>query len=1164
MPRRPLWSERRDADRGGLAETGLESARVKHELTGAQTVGLDAEPRDPAALVRDSPDLVGVLSADGDVVYLSPAFARLFTGDDPDAIAAGRRLDLIHPDDVGELGERFAAALDRPGVPVRVRVRSKHRDGEWRMIDGTLTNALADPDIRGVVLRATDVTDQVGIESALRASERHHRRIVESLNEGIILVDASGAVVACNTAAQTILGIEEHSLSGHSVGAARWTIVRADGSPCPPAEVPVNRTLATGEPCHGEVVGVVTPSGTRRWVSVNTRIVDLDAEGRPVLAVSSFTDVSDNVHTNSELEQRLAIEHTLVGLSRDFLDHGHDVLACTEDAIARLGSLTGALRMFAVLVDDGEIDPQRTRIWCADPNDAASADPGGGRTALRVSPDRENRVVRIDSVATAPMLPEADRARLEAMRVGSMMVVPMLRDDALMGFIGIHFADEGACSDPVATGLEHLAAIITTAHMRLEAETARARSDARLEGLLAGSYDVIIVIDEATNLIYATPRIEQLLGKPAAEFVGTTMIELVHPDDLGAAADALNNNLNRVSEGSPAELRVRHADGRWIDVELVGTNRLDDPSVHGIVINVRDISERKAFEATLRDAQDRFEEVFEHAPNGMALSDADGRLFRVNPTMCAMLRVTEGELLGRTFHDITHPSDRARNFELYRELFAGRRSGYVIEKRYLRSDGDFVWCRVHLSVVRDTSGAPQYAIAQIHDITEQRTAAEILEYEARYDALTGLATRKLFLEQLERAIANTRRHGGMVAALFIDLDHFKTVNDTMGHAAGDELLAAVARRMQSVLRVGDFACRFGGDEFMVLCTGLESAADVADVAERLRDAVEHPFQIRGSDVFIGASIGIALADETADASTLLSQADSAAYRAKERGRNRYEVFDDELRAAILDRLETETALRRAIDHDELRLLYQPVVNTSTGAVDGFEALLRWDRPGHGLVSPAAFLEVAEERGLIVPMGRQILEAACAQLVAWTGCGPGGTTPTVAVNLSARQLAHPEFVEQVAEVIDRSGADPRNLCFELTETAVMDDTAAAISTLHRLRAMGVDLAIDDFGTGYSSLSYLRRLPASIVKIDRSFVMELGGSSQGSTIVASVIHLAHALGMRIVAEGVETIEHVAALVTLGCDQMQGFYFARPLPPDEAVEFMRNKASHDQSNQ
>ena len=563
--------------------------------------------------------------------------------------------------------------------------------------------------------------------------------------------------------------------------------------------------------------------------------------------------------------------------------------------------------------------------------------------------------------------------------------------------------------------------------------------------------------------------------------------------------------------------------------------------------------------ATLRDALKRFEEVFEHAPIGMALADLNGRFYRVNPSLCEMLGYTDLELVGRRFSELTHPDDLAKNLARHDELQSGSRTEYTIQKRYRRSDSTYLWCQVNVSTVRDEAGAAQYEIGQIFDISQQRAAAEALEREARYDALTGLAARKLFLEALDRTLTHGRRRHDELGILFIDLDHFKHVNDTLGHSAGDELLVLGAKRLESVLRATDLACRFGGDEFMVLCPDLESPADIASLAERVRNVMGRPFRIRGIDVFVGASIGIAIADENSTASTLVSQADSAAYRAKARGRNRYEVFDNELRDIIAHRLEIEQALRYAIANDELLLMYQPIIDTATSTVKGFEALLRWQRPGHGLIPPMDFLPIAEERDLMLPIGYVVLEKACAQLARWCVDEPDAARyPTIAVNVSARQFAHPEFSERVETIIRDAGLDPSLLVFELTETTLMDDTAATSAALSRMRSLGIQLAIDDFGTGYSSLSYLRKMPVNTVKIDRSFVAEITGTAGDATIVAAVIYLAHALGMNVVAEGAETIEHVEALHTFGCDYIQGFYYSKPLLPDDAAEYRIRRAA------
>jgi diguanylate cyclase (GGDEF)-like protein len=464
-----------------------------------------------------------------------------------------------------------------------------------------------------------------------------------------------------------------------------------------------------------------------------------------------------------------------------------------------------------------------------------------------------------------------------------------------------------------------------------------------------------------------------------------------------------------------------------------------------------------------------------------------------------------------------------------------------------------MWARVTITPVCDVERKPLYFIGHVEDVTERKQIEQRMSHDATHDALTGLPLRTLLLDHLELALAGARRHTTSVAVLFIDLDRFKRVNDSLGHAAGDELLTEVARRLRSAVRDIDTPGRFGGDEFVVVCPDLSEVRDVVAIAERVRQLLEEPFDVRGVQVFVGASIGIAVADSGTDAATLLGQADTAAYRAKDRGRNRYEIFDDDLRTSVARRLDTETGLRRALERDELRLVYQPIVEMSQGSVVGFEALVRWEREGK-VIGPDEFLAVAEETGLIVPLGQQVLEKACRQLAEWRRVLPGARLPRLSVNLSARQLTQPELVHDVRRTLAATGVAASGLCLEITETVLMHDTPQVTTNLNGLRDLGVTLAIDDFGTGYSSLSYLRRLPVSAVKIDRSFTVGLGDDHDTSTIVASVVGLAHALGMDVVAEGVETVEHVAALLGLGCDHGQGFFFSRPVSPDIALEFIR----------
>jgi diguanylate cyclase (GGDEF)-like protein/PAS domain S-box-containing protein len=438
---------------------------------------------------------------------------------------------------------------------------------------------------------------------------------------------------------------------------------------------------------------------------------------------------------------------------------------------------------------------------------------------------------------------------------------------------------------------------------------------------------------------------------------------------------------------------------------------------------------------------------------------------------------------------------------------------------------------------------------------ERKEFEDRLAHHSLHDPLTALPNRTLFLDRLAQAIARCRRTHTQVAVLFFDLDRFKVVNDSLGHDAGDELLVAMARRLETVIRPGDTVARFGGDEFTVLCEDLggdDVRNPAVEIAERLAAAINAPFVLQNNETFLSASIGIALASSGEERpEELLRDADAAMYHAKELGRGRVEVFDDQLRARALARHATETALHQALQRGEFCLFFQPVVSLTEGRCVGAEALVRWQHPTRGLVGPNDFIPLAEETGLVVELGAWVLEEAAGHSARWQL--ENDEPFTVSVNLSARQLAQPDLVERVSAALQRAGAAPQNICLEITESVLMDDAEATIGAIERLRELGVCLSIDDFGTGYSSLGYLKRFPVSIVKVDRSFVDGLGTDAGDTAIVSAVIGLAHALGMRAVAEGVESAEQLAELVTLGCDEAQGYFFAPPQPADDVRELL-----------
>jgi diguanylate cyclase (GGDEF)-like protein len=484
------------------------------------------------------------------------------------------------------------------------------------------------------------------------------------------------------------------------------------------------------------------------------------------------------------------------------------------------------------------------------------------------------------------------------------------------------------------------------------------------------------------------------------------------------------------------------------------------------------------------------------------------------------------------------------------------REGRNVRFEEYTGDGDRLYA-FQVSPVHSADGTCTHLVVVARDETDHRATEAQLHYQARHDSLTGLANRTLLVERLRDALHHAARARTAVALIFLDIDNFKVVNDSLGHEAGDQLLANAAHRIERVLRFGDTLARFGGDELAVVCSDVHDITDVRAVAQRIAGVFEEPFLLDDSEVFISVSVGIAISDGPRDTpERLVRDADVAMFTAKALGRDRIEVFDDAMRARAVERLDIERSLRRALLRDELRVHYQPLVSFDCSEVIGFEALLRWEHPERGLLGPGDFLSIAEETGLIVPIGAWVLREVCKQASRWAADADEGAALGVAVNLSARQLAHPDLVATVAEALAQSGLPPQLLVLEITESVLMTDRELAVVILHALRSLGVRLSIDDFGTGQSSLGYLKTLPVDSLKIDRSFVDGLGTDPDDSAIVEAVVHLGHALGLTVTAEGIETPKQLSELRALGCDLGQGFYFARPQPSEVAAALVRHR--------
>jgi len=589
--------------------------------------------------------------------------------------------------------------------------------------------------------------------------------------------------------------------------------------------------------------------------------------------------------------------------------------------------------------------------------------------------------------------------------------------------------------------------------------------------------------------------------------------------------------------GTVLGLAVRQQETRWVRMAALPHRGADGAPL--VVVTCSDVTVERAAVLALASAERRLRLTAEHAPIGIALVSTAGEFLDVNEALCGLLGYRHQELIGRTTHEITHPDYHAADAAHVEALLSGEAETYRTEQVYLTRDGREVWAQLSVALARDDHGEPQYLISMIEDISAQRAATTALDHRASHDQLTGLPNRTLLLERTDDALSRSIANRGRVALLFCDLDEFKLVNDSRGHAVGDAVLVETAERLTDCIRDVDMAARLGGDEFVVLCEGLAGRADVERVAQRLIDALTEPMT-RAGGITMTVSIGVAFAEQGITAAELLRNADAAMYVAKTGGRDRYALFTPHLVERATERLDLEHQLRDAMRSNALFLDYQPVKRLSDGKILSYESLVRWQHPARGVLAPGAFLPIAEASDLILELDRYVLPRACAAAVAW---GDRPDAPSVSVNISARHVGRGLLPGLVARAMRDTGLEPGRLVLELTETALLGMTATAQAELDTLVNLGVRLSIDDFGTGYSCLKNLVDVPASFVKIDRSFVASMHESAACTAIVTAVISLCQALGVSVVAEGIEEEEQRDLLASLGCTYGQGYLLGRP---------------------
>jgi diguanylate cyclase (GGDEF)-like protein/PAS domain S-box-containing protein len=804
------------------------------------------------------------------------------------------------------------------------------------------------------------------------------------------------------------------------------------------------------------------------------------------------------------------------------------------------------------------------------------------------------------------------QASAEFIGFRAVTIAPLLYQQSFLGGICVYQCDRARSWSAEELSLlkaiaDQCAIAIHQAELYQQAQTElaeRKRAEAEVRGIqqqlatmaanIPGSvYRAVLHPDGTTSMPYISPGVREVTGIAPEEVMARPqqLTEIIHPDDKSSSDSSVAASRASLQ---PCDRQYRivlnSGEVKWVqDSARFSKNENGDIIVDGVAL---DISGRKQAESALRQSEQRFRSLIENATDITIILDAEGIFRYISPSVKRILGYAPHQTIGRSALGTVHPDDCATIAQtLHKTIENPKRSQSPVEYRVRHRNGS--WCYVEAvatNLLHDP--AVKGIVINCHDITQRKLAEEQLLHDAFHDALTGLPNRSLFTDRLEHALRLAkRRKDYLFAVLFLDLDRFKVVNDSLGHAIGDQLLVAIARRLETCLRAGDTVARLGGDEFVLLLEDIGGVNEATNIVNRLQKKITSPILLDGHEVFITASIGIALSSgEYLEPTSLLRDADTAMYRAKELGRARHEVFNSSMHAHALKLLQLENDLRRAIESikDPAReedspqsarsglpplsltpqfiIHYQPIVSIANNTIIGFEALVRWQHPERGLVSPNEFIPIAEETGLIVPLGRWVVRTACQQIRQWQQLVQNNPPLSVSVNLSVKQFSQPDLIEYIDRVLEESHLDGSSLKLEITESVLIENSDSVTAMLVQLRARNIHLCIDDFGTGYSSLSYLHRFPTNTLKIDRSFVSRMGGDfdlGKGgidpTEIVRSIVSLSHNLGMDVVAEGVEEASQLSILKGLKCEYAQGFFFSKPVDSQTAAALIRQQAEN-----
>lgn len=1089
---------------------------------------------------------------DGVLVEVNQKFCEML-GYARDELPGKHVRDITHPDDSGEGAKHRGSLIDGAARSMSSEKRFMRKDGTILWTRRTMSTAC---DADGKPLYVVSVVEDITGRKEAEAERARLAMIVENAGDAIIGRALDGTITSWNAAAERMFGYSGSEIVGKSI-----TILVPEQ----------HRHLAdnTERLQQGEMIPAservrVTKAG--RIIHVQSGISPIKNEtGEVIGAAVIVRDITERKNAEEAIARERALLRTIIDTVPDniYVKDAEGRFSLANKAWLKERNLSNKTLAGKTVFDFFPAELAES---------VAAQDAAVVRTGVPIL-DFEQRVV----VKT----PEGGRSQPRWLSVTKMPMVDA--SDKIIGTVGtshditerkrlaqrreMEHAIAGVLAD--ATTVENaLPKVIRTICEGLDwdcgfhwswdkhAELLRCqehwyRPAEAMDDFVQASLGTV---NEAPAAISATPS-GGLVRRVWASAAPTWLLDVASRPDFRRAPSAMRADLHGafafpiMIEGRPWGVmeffshEIRKPDEALLQI------------VRAIGSQIGQFIRRKDIEQALRESEEQFRQLAGNIPQVFWICDARQHSAVYISSAYREITGLDPEKLKVRAHgwlDAVHPDDRQQLVAARKEAASG---GYDQTFRIVKPDGSIRWVRDRAFPVYDASGSV-YRIAGIgEDITEKKAVEERLSQLAHFDILTGLPNRALYLDRMRQAMTLARRHDRATGVMFLDLDRFKLANDTLGHSAGDQLLKQVGERLTACIREGDTVGRFGGDEFGIVLADMRSPDDARLVAQKILDVLQAPFELEGHEVFITASVGISLYPADSDDETeLMKNADTAMYRAKESGRNKYEFYSSEMNTRSLQRLNLESNLRRALERGEYLLHYQPKASLVTGEITGFEALLRWAAAGQKLVAPADFVPLLEDTGLIVPVGEWVIEAACRQLVTWR---EAGVQPVpIAINLSARQFRDKNLATTIERIIRAHDVDPRLIEIEITESSLMVNTDEAVRTLSYLKSLGVRLSIDDFGTGYSSLAYLRRFPLDTLKIDRSFVNDVTTSVDVANITRAVIGMSHNLGLKVVAEGVETEAQLAFLHAAGCGEMQGYYFSRPMPAAESLQWLRER--------